>query len=102
MLPFGIGSPQSKELLNAIITCKNLDIYRTEIIQNFILKKWGVISLYVYLYTALLWGNILVIYFALKTELSIFYYIVLLINIKLLIWEAIQFSSEGKNYFFNL
>lgn len=72
MLPFGIGSPQSKELLNAIITCKNLDIYRTEIIQNFILKKWGVISLYVYLYTALLWGNILVIYFALKTELSIF------------------------------
>lgn len=52
MLPFGIGSPQSKELLNAIITCKNLDIYRTEIIQNFILKKWGVISLYVYLYTA--------------------------------------------------
>ncbi|OMJ69801.1 hypothetical protein SteCoe_32362 [Stentor coeruleus] len=99
LLPFGLGSNDSKELISAIISCSNTEIFRTEFVQCLINQRWEEISNYVYLYTMLLWGNLLIIYFVLASDSNFFACCAILVNIILLCWEAIQFAAEGKTYF---
>lgn len=81
---------------------QNFDIFRTEIIQYIINKKWEEIIIYVYAYTFILWSNIIVIYLILATNLEIFIYLAFFFNSILIVWEAVQFDSEGKMYFKSL
>ncbi|OMJ73003.1 hypothetical protein SteCoe_28406 [Stentor coeruleus] len=98
-LTFGIGSKDSKELISAIISCQNLEIFRTEFIQYLINKRWEEIAYCVYLYTIILWSNLLILYFVIESDQNIFSLFAMLINVILISWEAIQFTTQGKIYF---
>ncbi|OMJ65127.1 hypothetical protein SteCoe_39165 [Stentor coeruleus] len=101
-LPFEVGSTSSLELLSAIIECKNKDIYRTELIQFFIEHKWDQIKFWTYLYTSLLWSNIIVLSYVISSRSHMFIYLSFLINAILIGWEAIQLSTMGRQYFQNI
>ncbi|OMJ76691.1 hypothetical protein SteCoe_23888 [Stentor coeruleus] len=100
-IPFCIGSPSSLYLINSILMCKNKDIYRTSLIHHIINHRWNEIIFWVYLYTFLLWGNIIIIFFLISTNSHLYCFITLLINLFLLIWECLQFRIIGKKYFYS-
>ncbi|OMJ82042.1 hypothetical protein SteCoe_17369 [Stentor coeruleus] len=98
-LPFSIGTAASRDLISAILECKNKDIYRTKLIQYIITQKWEGVIFWVYFYTGLLWSNILGLYFLITTRRFDFLIALLIINTVLMIWEGIQMTVAGKKYF---
>lgn len=101
-LPFGVGSPLSIDLLSAILECEVKDIYRTEIIQNFITLKWEKVRLFIYAHVFLLFGNIASFYLSMAYNSTIGMFGALVISSLLMIWESFQINAIGKKYFLSL
>ncbi|OMJ95878.1 hypothetical protein SteCoe_601 [Stentor coeruleus] len=98
-IPTVTGSQASLELLSAIISCENKDIYRTEFIQCIIKKKWDEIHNWVYFYTFILWANLVFLCLFLVSKSLGFFIIVMFINVVLLSWEVLQAIMSGRSYF---
>lgn len=98
-LPSTPGTQGSLEILKAILASRNKDVYRTELIQYFIRSKWSKVQAWVYLYTFLLWVNILMLVL-LQAQPSLPLIISLLtVNSLLLLWEFIQVLLTKIEYF---
>ncbi|OMJ95877.1 hypothetical protein SteCoe_600 [Stentor coeruleus] len=98
-IPTVTGSQASLELLSAITSCENKDIYRTEFIQCIIKKKWDEIHNWVYFYTFILWANLVFLCLFLVSKSLGFFIIVMIVNVVLLSWEVLQAIMSGQSYF---
>jgi hypothetical protein len=58
-LPSHIGSKSSMDFLISIIHCENENIFRTELIQNFIRNRWDALFTPIFLFTALMMINMI-------------------------------------------
>ncbi|OMJ81073.1 hypothetical protein SteCoe_18531 [Stentor coeruleus] len=101
-LPSTPGTQGSLEIIKAILASRNKDVYRTELLQYFIRSKWLKVQNWVYLYTFLLWINILLLVL-LQAESSFPLIISLIvINSLLLLWELFQIILTKLEYFQSL
>ncbi|OMJ89715.1 hypothetical protein SteCoe_8080 [Stentor coeruleus] len=98
-LPFEIGSPLSIDLLIGILECNIKDIYRTEIIQDFITLKWEKVRFFIYIHVFLLFGNIASFYLSMAYNNTLAMFCALIVNFLLMIWESFQINAIGKKYF---
>ncbi|OMJ76223.1 hypothetical protein SteCoe_24442 [Stentor coeruleus] len=98
-LPSTIGSPSSMELISSILSCRNTDIYRTELIQLIIQEKWDDIYIWVFFYTLFLWLNIVLLFIFLINKSLYLLLSVLIVNLILLAWESVQMCASKFEYF---
>ncbi|OMJ87492.1 hypothetical protein SteCoe_10828 [Stentor coeruleus] len=92
----------SIEMADAILSSTNRDIFRTEVIKYYIQYKWSELQFWVYLYTIILWANIILILIFFEYP-SIYLAIALLIvNFFLFFWELIQFFVSPIAYITSL
>ncbi|OMJ81008.1 hypothetical protein SteCoe_18621 [Stentor coeruleus] len=100
-IPLTLGSEESIDLLQSILSCKNTEIFRTEAIQHIIINRWDALKFWIYAYTFLLWTIILFIILILAiTDYSLYFSIALFVmNLFCLIWEILQLSQAGLSYF---
>ncbi|OMJ96049.1 hypothetical protein SteCoe_431 [Stentor coeruleus] len=96
-----LNSLKSLDLLQSIIECSNLEIFRSEFVQYFIELQWNALRTWVLIYTFLLLA--LTVFMILLLEYSPFNLFVLIpflvINLFLISWEIMQCAKSGLNYF---
>ena len=99
-LPTAYGSESSIDLLNTILDCSNDEIFRTQFIQHVIRKKWLDLISWIYLFTFLVWINLVLLVIMISREAS-WYTIapVIVVNALLMTWEIVQLRSIGLDYF---
>ena len=100
-IPMVYGSDLSIKLLNTILRCSNEEIFRTQIIQHLIRKRWDDLIVWIYITNLLEWLNILFIIFwiAQSPYISSPVSAVVVINLLLILWEITQFNVSRKRYF---
>ena len=99
-IPWQIGSKSNIELLEAILECGNLQIYRCVFIQHFILYQWGKFYKWILGYTILTFLNVLLLVLLIQYSVSNLYILIpyIIVNVALIIWEGIQ-VSQSLDYF---
>lgn len=103
-LPSSVGSESSLRLLKSIMDCRNREIFRTKFIKCFIRERWGKVKWQIYIFTAILWLNLICLIGLLaKSSLNLYFLISLVsINILLTVWEIIQIIKAKLYYFKDL
>ncbi|OMJ77178.1 hypothetical protein SteCoe_23286 [Stentor coeruleus] len=101
-LPYAIGSKSSLEFIKAINECNNLEIFRTDFIKYFAKVRWGKLWILIYINAIILCSNLVTVTFMLndfnlKIAISVWS-----INGILLLWEIIQMSQIGFEYFLQI
>lgn len=95
------GSTNSLLLLKSLLKCTNSEIFNTEFIQFIILSRWKSSIHLIYLYTLIIWSNLITLFILTDFNQSNLVYSILflVLNLFLLIWEFIQILEDKLNYF---
>ena len=97
-LPFITGSASSTDFLNSLLICTNQEIFRTEFVQYYSKYIWNRELFWIYLYTFLVWANLISIILIVSTKHLGFVIMLIVINFLLLFWEILQMVHGFKEY----
>ena len=97
------GSLNSLLLLKSLLICSNSEIFNTEFIQYIILSRWKSSIHLIYLYTFIIWANLITLFILTDFNQSNLIYSIsfLVLNFLLFIWEFIQILEDKLNYFYD-
>ena len=100
-IPWQIGSKSNIELLEAILECNNLQIYKCVFVQHFILYQWKNLYKWIRGYTVLTFLNVVLLFLLIQYSVSNLYILFpyIIINIALITWEGMQIASQSLDYF---
>ncbi|OMJ65966.1 hypothetical protein SteCoe_37360 [Stentor coeruleus] len=101
-LPSVLGSNDSIQFIKEIVNCKNEEIFRTELVQYYILYGWLELKWWVYFYTFLTWVDIILLVLILYLNSLEVICAFIVVNILLFIWEIMQMIQEKGEYFDDL
>lgn len=102
LMPSNIGSIESIILFKELVDTKEKNIFKIEFIRSFIQLRWNQLENIIYLYSGILWINLVLITLLLLEKNSIIFFIIsgffIFINVVLLIWEIFQIVAVGIDY----
>ncbi|OMJ79728.1 hypothetical protein SteCoe_20208 [Stentor coeruleus] len=110
-IPYTSGSSASVDLLDSIANCPNKKILQTKFIKVFVRTKWDSLWWFIFLFTILLWVNVVIMSILIVTAYLHFYSspitldylwlvsIFVICNLILGIYEALQAIMTGIQYF---
>ena len=97
-LPSLLGSKKNIEFLQRILECSNTEIYKSLLIKNIIQIQWNSLIGWVYVYSILMWINLVTLVF-LFTQDHILeawtFPVFLTVNFLLISWETVQMITNG-------
>ena len=102
-LAFGLGSSKTLSMLESINNCGNEIIYKTEFIQFYLMALWKKEYLMIFIYSLLLWMNLVWIAFIVEDNFYLIAFSILLLidNILLLAWEGLVVKYLGFKYYYD-
>lgn len=95
------GCTHNTDLLESIANCTNNHVLRIPIIRYIVELQWESLKKYVFLFTFLLFSNIILLILLIGLNTFDLYLVVLflMINSILMAWEGIQMITNSKSYF---